>query len=197
MAVFMTQNAPGLRTSPVKRGYWVVRRLLGEHIPPPPPNVPELPVDESQLGEMTLRQTLEKHRQLESCAVCHDRFDAIGLAFEGYGPIGEGRTRDLGGKPIDNSAVFPNGQTGRGIGGLREYILNQRIDDFRENLCRKLLAFSLGRTLRLSDDLLIEEMQRNLRSEGHRFGTIVKTIILSSQFLEKRGTHDKERNDVE
>ncbi len=197
MAVFMTQNAPGLRTSPVKRGYWVVRRLLGESIPPPPPNVPELPMDESQLGELSLRQTLEKHRQLESCAVCHDRFDAIGLSFEGYGPVGERRELDLGNKPIDDSAVFPNGSSGHGLAGLREYILRNRADDFEENLCRKLLAFALGRTLRLSDDLLVEEMLKNLRSHDHRFGTLITTIVLSPQFLEKRGMQNEEKNDVE
>ena len=197
MAVFMTQNAPGLRTSPVKRGYWVVRRLLGEQVPPPPPGVPELPVDESQLGERTLRQTLEQHRQLESCAVCHDRFDSIGLAFESYGPIGEHRSRDLGERPIDASAVFPNGQSGHGIDGLRKYINSDRQIDFCENLCRKLLAFGLGRTLRLSDELLIEKMQSNLAGEDFRFGSIIKTIVLSPQFLEKRGTSDKEKQNVE
>ncbi len=197
MAVFMTQNAPGLRTSPVKRGYWVVRRLLGEQIPPPPPGVPELPSDESQLGELSLRQTLERHRQLEDCAVCHDRFDAIGLAFESYGPVGERRQLDLGNKPIDDSAVFPDGSTGKGLDGLREYILRNRVADFDDNLCRKLLAFALGRTLRLSDDLLIEEMLKNLKSDDHRFGTLIKTIVLSPQFLEKRGLQNEETGNVE
>src|SRR6185436_15148833 len=88
MSVFLTKNAPGLRTSPVKRGYWVVRRLLGERIPAPPPNVPELPSDETKLGELTLRHTLAKHRDNVSCAGCHQRFDSLGLVFEGYGPIG-------------------------------------------------------------------------------------------------------------
>ncbi len=197
MAVFMTQNAPGLRTSPVKRGYWVVRRLLGEHIPPPPPGVPELPVDEARLGDLTLRQTLEKHRQHESCAVCHDRFDSIGLAFESYGPIGEHRIHDLGEKPIDNSAVFPNGNAGNGVDGLREYLLKCRQSDFIENLCRKLLAFALGRTLRLSDDLLIEKMREDLIAEEHRFDAMVKAIVLAPQFLEKRGTNEKETKDGE
>ena len=97
MAVFLTKNSPGLRTSPVKRGYWVVRRLLGERIPAPPPNVPEIPDDETQLGELTLRETLAKHREHTSCAGCHDRIDAIGLVFESFGPIGERRRRRLGG----------------------------------------------------------------------------------------------------
>src|SRR5262249_4635043 len=82
MAVFLTKNAPGLRTSPVKRGYWVVRRVLGEEIPPPPPTVPELPKDEAKLGELTLPQVLARHRDDPSCAACHRRFDSIGLAFE-------------------------------------------------------------------------------------------------------------------
>ena len=187
MSVFMTQNAPGLRTSPVKRGYWVVRRLLGEPIPPPPPNVPELPADESLLGELTLRQTLEKHRKLEACAVCHDRFDSIGLVFESYGPIGEKREQDLGGKPIDASAVFPSGLEGAGLTGLQAYLQQHRKEDFIENLCRKLLTFALGRTLILSDDLLIQKMRENLKEENYQFRSLVRTIVLSQPFLEKRG----------
>src|ERR1700710_2831580 len=84
MSVFLTQNSPGLRTSPVKRGYWVVRRVLGETIPPPPPNVPELPQDEAK-ADRPLREMLAKHRENPVCASCHARFDSFGLAFEGYG----------------------------------------------------------------------------------------------------------------
>ena len=94
MAVFLTQNAPGLRTSPVKRGYWVARRVLGEVIPPPPPTVPELPHDESK-SDLPVRDLLAKHRENKTCASCHARFDSFGLAFEGYGPVGERRTKDL------------------------------------------------------------------------------------------------------
>ena len=106
MAVFLTQNAPGLRTSPVKRGYWVVRRVLGEAIPSPPPNVPELPHDEAKL-DLPLRDVLAQHRANPACAACHARFDSLGLAFEGYGPIGEKRSRDLAGHPVDTQAYFP------------------------------------------------------------------------------------------
>ena len=103
MSVFLTANSPGLRTSPVKRGYWVVRRLLGQHIPPPPPEVPELPKDEAKTGDLSMPQLLAKHRQHPSCAGCHRRFDSIGLVFEGFGPIGEQRDRDLGGRPVETS----------------------------------------------------------------------------------------------
>ena len=113
MSVFLTANSPGLRTSPVKRGYWVVRRLLGEHIPAPPPEVPELPKDEAKPGELTLPQLLARHRDDKNCAGCHQRFDSIGLVFEGYGPIGERRDRDLGGRPVDAKATFPDGSEGK------------------------------------------------------------------------------------
>lgn len=189
MSVFLTKNAPGLRTSPVKRGYWVVRRLLGERIPPPPPNVPELPEDESSLGELTLAQTLAKHRDHKSCAGCHDRFDAIGLAFEGFGPVGERRQLDLGGRPVNTVAVFPGGDEGSGVADLRRYLEQHRQDEFLDNLCRKLLSYSLGRSLILSDDLLIREMRRQLVVNENRFSSLVETIVTSSQFLNKRGRH--------
>ncbi len=111
MAVFLTKNAPGLRTSPVKRGYWVVKRVLGEQIPPPPAVVPELPRDEAKL-DLPLREMLAQHRADPSCAACHARFDSLGLVFEGYGPIGERRDKDLAGHPVDAHATFPGGSEG-------------------------------------------------------------------------------------
>ena len=144
MAVFLTKNAPGLRTSPVKRGYWVVRRLLGEQIPPPPPTVPELPKDEAKLGELTLPQLFARHRDNKSCAGCHRRFDSIGLVFEDFGPVGERRAKDLGGRPVQTKAAFPDGRERRGLSGLRDYLRDKRQGDYVDNLCRKLLSYALG-----------------------------------------------------
>jgi hypothetical protein len=187
MAAFLTKNSPGLRTSPVKRGYWIVRRLLGEHIPPPPPEVPELPKDEAMLGELTLPQVLARHREHKACAGCHDRFDSIGLAFEGYGPVGERRERDLGGKPVESHAVFPDGSQGDGLEGLRRYLRERRQEEFVDNLCRKLLAYALGRGLLLSDEPLVEEMRAKLAADGYRFGGLIESIVASRQFLNMRG----------
>jgi hypothetical protein len=186
MSGFLTKNAPGLRTSPVKRGYWVVRRLLGEYIPPPPPTVPELPNDEAKLGELTLRETLARHRQDKSCAGCHEHFDGFGLVFEGYGPIGEIRTKDFAGRPVDTQATFPGGREGAGLDGLRAYLREYRQDEFLDNLCRKLLTYALGRTLQLSDDVLTDDMRTKLEANGYRFGTLVEKIITSPQFLTRR-----------
>jgi hypothetical protein len=190
MAVFLTQNAPGLRTSPVKRGYWVVRRLLGERIPPPPPNVPELPADEAKLGELTLRETLAKHRENPACAACHQRFDSFGLTFEGFGPIGERRLKDLGGKPVDTRAAFPGGGEGAGLDGLQTHLRERRQAEFLENLCRKLLSYALGRSLLPSDDALVDTMRSRLAASDYRFGVLIETIVTSRQFLTKRGNVD-------
>ena len=195
MAVFLTKNSPGLRTSPVKRGYWVVRRLLGENIPPPPPNVPELPSDESKLGDLTLRQALSAHRADKACAGCHERFDSIGLSYEGFGPIGELRKLDLGGKPVDTLADFPGGVAGDGINGLRAYLLGHRDEEFVDNLCRKLLAYALGRTLIPSDDEVIDAMKTRLKTDGGRFSSLIEGIVTSPQFLNRRVETQKKRDD--
>ena len=185
MAVFLTQNAPGLRTSPVKRGYWVVRRVLGEAIPPPPPTVPELPRDESKL-DLPLRDVLVKHRSNPACAGCHARFDTLGLAMEGYGPIGDRRSTDMAGHPVDTKAVFPGGVAGEGFEGVKAYIRAHRQNDFLDNLNRKLLAYALGRSLQLSDDVMIDRMQARLTAGGYRFVPLVETIVTSPQFLNRR-----------
>ena len=189
MAVFLTKNSPGLRTSPVKRGYWVVKRLLGETIPPPPAVVPELPKDETKMGDLTLRQALAKHRENPACAGCHARFDSYGLVFEGYGPIGELRNKDLGGRLVDAKAPFPGGIEHTGVAGLQEFVREKRQKDFINTLTRKLLSYALGRGLQLSDDLTLQEMRNNLTAGNYRFGTLVDTIVTSKQFRNRRVTN--------
>jgi len=186
MSVFLTANSPGLRTSPVKRGYWVARRVLGDRIPPPPAAVPDLPNDERELGELTLRETLARHREDPSCASCHARFDSFGLVFEGYGAVGEVRTVDFGGRPVDVRAEFPGGSERSGLDGLRGYVRDHRQDDFVDNLCRKLLSYALGRTLLVSDNELVDRMRAELAADQHRFSSLVETIVTSPQFRTKR-----------
>jgi hypothetical protein len=166
-----------------------VRQLLGERIPAPPAEVPELPADEAKL-DLPLRDVLAKHRAHPACARCHDRFDAVGLAFEGFGPIGDRRSKDLAGKPVDTTAAFPGGQEGIGLAGLRAYIRDHRQNEFVDTLARKLLAYALGRTLYPGDDPLVETMTAALTKNGFRFGVLVDTIVTSPQFRARRGTDD-------
>jgi hypothetical protein len=185
MAVFLTQNAPGLRTSPVKRGYWVVRRVLGEVIPPPPPVVPELPHDEAKI-DLPLREVLAQHRANPVCAACHVKFDVVGMALEGYGPVGDARTKDMAGHPVDVTTSFPGGGEGSGVEGIRNWIRERRQQGFVDNLSRKLLAYALSRSLQLSDEALIDRMDARLAAREYRFDTLVEAIVTSPQFLNKR-----------
>jgi hypothetical protein len=185
MAVFLTRNSPGQRTSPVKRGYWVARRVLGEVIPPPPPVVPELPRDEAT-AHLPVRELLAKHRENAACAACHARFDSFGLVFEGYGPVGERRATDLAGRAVDIRAVFPDGRRGVGIAGLQNYIRARREQDFLNNVSEKMLVYALGRSLLISDDPLLEAMRNRFAASGYRMSALIETIGASSQFLNKR-----------
>ena len=194
MAVFLTQNAPGLRTSPVKRGYWVARRVLGEVIPPPPPVVPELPHDESK-SDLPVRDLLAKHRANAVCASCHARFDSFGLTFEGYGPVGERRTKDLAGRAVDTHAHVPGWRSGRGLQGLQAYIRAHREKDFINNLSEKMLVYALGRSPLLSDEPLLDTMRTNLAAGGYRFSSLIETIVTSPQFLNMRNRADHFRRE--
>jgi hypothetical protein len=185
MAVFLTANSPGLRTSPVKRGYWVVHRVLGQAIPPPPPVVPELPPDEAK-SDLPIRDMLARHRANPACASCHARFDGFGLAFEGYGPVGEVRSTDLAGRPVDARASFPDGSQGSGVDGVRAWIRENRQDQFLDGFERKLLVYGLNRSLALSDEPVIEQMRASLIASDYRFSSLVETIVTSPQFLNKR-----------
>ena len=114
------------------------------------------------------------------------RFDSFGLAFEGYGPVGDARTKDLAGRPVDTSVTFPGGVDGTGVAGLQSFIRDHRQDKFVDNLSRKLLAYALNRSLQLSDEALVDKMKTSLAANGYRFRALVETIVLSPQFLNRR-----------
>ena len=159
--------------------------MLGEVIPPPPPVVPELPSDESK-SDLSVRQTLAQHRDNPACSACHARFDSFGLAFEGYGPVGGARTKDLAGRAVDTAVTYPGGTEGSGFLGLQTFIREHRQQGFVENFSRKLLAYSLNRSLQLSDEEVIERMQTRLAGKEYRFSALIDTIVTSPQFLNRR-----------
>ena len=103
---------------------------------------------------------------------------------------GERRDRDLGGRPVSAQATFPDGSAGTGLGGLRRYLAQERQDEFLDNLCRKLLAYALSRSLLLSDDRTIQNMRARLAADGYRFDSLIEQVVTSPQFLNKRGKDD-------
>lgn len=186
MAATLAAHSGASRTSPILRGNWVSETLLGERLPKPPPNVPQLPESEGDAG-LSVRQLVEKHRALPQCAVCHDKIDPLGLALEAYDTIGRRRERDLGGRPIDATSRLKDGTTIAGIDGLRQYLLERRRDDFLRNFCRKLLGYALGRGLTLADQPLVDQMVEGSRQKGYAFSSLLETIVLSRQFRYQRG----------
>ena len=186
MGVLLAKNSAGQRTSPVKRGFWTVHHLLGQHFPPPPADVPELPNNEKESAD-TIRKLLAAHVSDAKCAICHTHFDSIGLAMEGFDPIGRARSQDLAGRPIDNRSELPDGTTATGIPQLIEYIGNQRKEEFVKTLCRKFLGYALGRSVALTDQPLLHEMQEKLAQNEYRFSVLFETVVVSPQFRRQRG----------
>jgi hypothetical protein len=147
--------------------------------------VPELPNDESK-SDLPVREMLAKHREVEMCAACHAKFDSFGLAFEGYGPVGGARTKDLAGRAVNTGVTYPGGFEGEGLVGLQTYIREHRQQGFVNQLCRKLVAYSLSRSLQLSDEALIDSMAAQLSANEYRFGSLIEAIVTSPQFLNRR-----------
>lgn len=186
MAITLTKNSAGERTSPVKRGFWTVHHLLGQHFPPPPANVPELPKSEKEAAH-TIRELLKSHVADAKCAMCHKHFDSLGLAMEGFDAIGRARTQDSAGRQIDNRAELPNGMSAQGIPELVQYLEQHRKQEFVRTLCRKFLGYALGRSVKLSDEPLVLEMEHALESHEYRFSALFETVVRSPQFRRHRG----------
>ncbi len=137
---------------------------------------------------LTERALIEKHSSDAKCAGCHSRIDPFGFALEGYDAIGRLRAKDAAGLSIDARTRTADGTEMDGINGLRGYILNQRRDAFTRQFCRKLLGYSLGRGVQLSDQPLIEAMQAHLAANEYRVGGVIEMIVRSRQFCEIRNS---------
>ena len=182
----LAKQSGASRTSPILRGNWVSEVLLGERLPRPPPGIPPLPEEETAT-ELTVRELTERHGSDPKCAVCHVRIDPLGFALENYDAIGRRREKDSAGRTLDVTATTMDGAKLDGLDGLRSYLLTERRDTFVRQFCRKLLGYSLGRSVQLSDEPLLDEMQATLKRSDYRIHSLVEMIVLSPQFREIRG----------
>ena len=167
------------RTSPVKRGKWVLENLLAEPPPPPPPNVPELGAAGVTLG--TLRQQMEQHRENPNCAVCHVKMDAVGFGLENFDAIGSWREAD-GREKIDPSGVLPGGRKFNGPLDLVQILVEDKKAEFSRCMATKMLTYALGRGLGVSDRCTVSSIVNKLSEEEYRFATLVKSIVTSQPF---------------
>ncbi len=167
------------RTSPVKRGKWVLDNLLGEPPPPPPPDVPELDESGETLG--TLRQQLEQHRANPNCAVCHTKMDALGFGLENFDAIGKWRDQD-GRNSIDPSGILPGGRKFQGPVELVNLLAEDKKAAFCRCMSRKMLTYALGRGLGVYDRCTINGVLVRLESDNYSFQTLIKSIVTSDPF---------------
>ena len=174
------------RTSPVKRGKWVLDNLLGTPPPPAPPGVPEL--DKAELTG-TLRQKIEQHRANPACASCHKLMDPIGLALENYDAVGRWRTLDQG-QQIDPVGELPGGEQVKGPADLIRNLRDKNADKFIRCITEKMLTFALGRGLEYYDRCAVDQIQAKIAKEDNRFSTLIFEIVSSDPF-QRKGVRDE------
>jgi Protein of unknown function (DUF1592)/Protein of unknown function (DUF1588)/Protein of unknown function (DUF1587)/Protein of unknown function (DUF1585)/Protein of unknown function (DUF1595)/Planctomycete cytochrome C len=179
-ASVLTLTSNPTRTSPVKRGKWVLDQILGTPPPPPPPDVPSIPDNKELTG--TLRQVMEQHRANATCASCHQRMDPIGFAFENYDAIGAWRDKD-GGVTVDPSGVLPGGKSFQGPADLKSILRGSKKDQFSRNLVQQVLTYALGRGLEYYDRCAVDEILDALRKDDDRFATLIVGVVKSGPFL--------------
>jgi hypothetical protein len=185
-SVLTVTSNPG-RTSPVKRGKWVLEQILNSPPPPPPADVPLL--EEKAISTGTLRQRMEQHRSNPSCAACHSRMDALGFALENYDAIGGYRDRD-GEFDVDSSGTLPDGRSFTGAGELKQ-ILREQGHVFAAALTEKLLTYALGRTMQYYDKLAIRRIVDAAGKDGYKFSSLIVEMVKSDPFRMRRGReHD-------
>jgi len=174
------------RTSPVKRGVWVLEHVLGEHVPPPPPNVPALEKQDKQTVEnLTLRQRTELHRTDPVCANCHKLLDPIGFGLENFDAIGRWRDQDDAGGAIHAAGELPGGKHFASPKELKT-IIAERTGELSRNLTEKLLSYTLCRQLEGYDEIVVDSLMETMAKDGYRMQTLITEIVTSYPFTHRR-----------
>ena len=181
-ASVLTVTSNPTRTSPVKRGKWVLENLLNTPPPPAPPDIPAL--EKGQLVG-TLRQRMEQHRDNPSCAACHNMMDPLGFALENFDAVGLWRTRD-GSDEIDATGELPDGTVFNGVSDLRSLLSTTRREQFVRSLAEKMLIYALGRGTEYYDKCAIDKIVSDIRPQNYRFAYLIAAIIESEPF-QKQG----------
>ena len=180
-AGILAMNSDGKDSHPLKRGVWMLERLLHDPPPPPPPNVPEVDLADPEIARMTLKERIADHRDDPACYSCHARIDPWGIALENYDAMGVFRT-SIEGKPVDATSELFNKKTLTGIDGLKDYLLAERQDQFARAMTHKLTAYALGRHLTFADHADVNELTLQFRRKGDRLRDLVHLLVQSRIF---------------
>ena len=183
-AAILAMNSDGKDSHPLKRGVWMLKRILHDPPPPPPPDVPEVDLTNPEILKMTLKERIADHRNKAACASCHSRIDPWGIAFENYDALGLFLTH-IKNKPVDATSELFNRQTLAGIDGLKRYLLADRQDQFARAMVHKLTAYALGRPLSFGDRADIDGLTAQFRRRDDGLGDLIHLIISSNLFNSK------------
>jgi hypothetical protein len=184
-ATLATTSFPN-RTSPVLRGVWVLERILGERVPPPPADIPELEEqDHKKVEGLTLRQRTELHQSEATCRNCHKILDPIGFGLENFDAIGRWREKNDQGLAIDSAGKLPDGKEFSTPAELKR-LLAKREADLARNLTERLMAYALGRQLEGYDDVVIDQLMVKIAADNYRMRTIITEVITSYLFTHRR-----------
>jgi mono/diheme cytochrome c family protein len=183
---FLVSTSNPNRTSPVKRGVFVLENLLGSEPPPPPPNIPAL--DDAKAGGVTphtVREQLAAHRDEKSCAACHAHFDPIGVVLENYDLIGRWRENDNGEK-IDPRGSMITGENFASVDDLRKYFVEHK-ERFYRSATEKFLTYAIGRGLEPADSVTVDDVTAKLMADNGKFSTMLFGVLKSPAFQTRRG----------
>jgi hypothetical protein len=184
-AVLAATSFPN-RTSPVRRGVWVLEQVLGDHVPPPPPDIPELEEqDRKEVKGLTLRQRTELHQSEVTCRNCHKLLDPIGFGLENFDAIGRWREKNDEGLAIDSAGKLPNGKDFSSPAELKG-LLAQKEADLARNFTQRLMAYALGRQLEGYDQIVVDRLLAEIAKDGYRTRSIISEVITSYLFTYRR-----------
>ena len=180
-AGLLAMNSAGDDSHPLKRGVWLLESLLNDPPPPPPPAVPEIDLADPEIAKLTLKERIEDHRNHAACLSCHAKIDPWGIAFENYDALGRWRTQ-IDGRPVDATSMLFNKEKLDGMEGLKQFLLENRQDQFVRALAHKLTTYALGRPLTFADRSSVDKIAADVRRQGDGLATMITLIVMSDLF---------------
>lgn len=183
-AAVLTMTSTGVDSNPLKRGVWLLERMLHDPPPPPPPNVPQVDLTDPRILKMTPKERMADHRNNAACRSCHAKIDPWGISLENFDAIGRFRTT-INNKPVDATAVLYNNKALEGVAGLKSYLMADRQDQFTKAMVHKLSTYALGRPMSFADRSELDRIAAELKKRGNGLKDLVSIIIHSRLFREK------------
>jgi hypothetical protein len=180
-AGLLAMNSNGKDSNPLKRGVWLLENLLNDPPPPPPPAVPEIDLADPEILKLSLKERMEDHRNDPACFSCHAKIDPWGIAFENFDALGQWRDK-IAGKPVDASSLLFNKDELHGMGGVKQYLLANRQNQFARAMAHKLSAYALGRPLSFGDRSEVDRIAADLRQKSDGLTDLVILVVKSDLF---------------